>query len=150
MAEQKDIECLIRLMHEAHPHESLKKMDRTSEGLGAVLHYLARQDQPVTSGQIAQAMQVSTARIAVILKKLEGKKLIVREPGINDARTTVVYLSPRGESTVAQMRDDIYQLLGTLIDQIGLSRMTEFALISKEIHAVIKGLEPPKDPFEDD
>ena len=48
------------------------------------------------------------------------------------------------------MRDDIYQLLGTLIDQIGLSRMTEFALISKEIHAVIKGLEPPKDPFEDD
>lgn len=148
MADQADIEKLVQILCEAHPQESLKKMDKTSEGLGAVLRFLGRKDEPVTAGEIAQAMQVSTARIAVILKKLEAKGLIIRQPGQKDARTTVVSLSEEGQASVDEMKNEVYRLLGSLIDQLGLDRMLTFAEISKEIHTAIKGMEKPKDHFE--
>ena len=96
MATEEEVERLLWLMHEVHPQHSFKEVDKTSEGLGAVLRFLGHVEEPVTSGQIAQAMQVSTARMAVLLKKLEGKGLIIRETGVNDARTTVVRLRQRG------------------------------------------------------
>ena len=76
MATQEDIERLFALFCEAHPQDSLREMDKTSAGQGAVLRYLASVEEPVTSGQIAQALGGSTARMAVLLKKLEAKGLI--------------------------------------------------------------------------
>ncbi len=73
MATQEDIERLFALFCEAHPQDSLREMDKTSAGQGAVLRYLASVEEPVTSGQIAQALGGSTARMAVLLKKLEAR-----------------------------------------------------------------------------
>lgn len=136
MATEEEVERLLWLMHEVHPQHSFKEVDKTSEGLGAVLRFLGHVEEPVTSGQIAQAMQVSTARMAVLLKKLEGKGLIIRETGVNDARTTVVRLSAEGQEKVEAMRKDAQAFVAQLIDTIGMARLEEFAAVSKAIVAV--------------
>lgn len=138
MATEEEVEHFLQLMYEVHPQHSFKEVDKTSEGLGAVLHFLSRTEGSVTSGQIAQAMQVSTARMAVLLKKLEGKGLIIREPGVNDARTTVVHLSADGQEKVETMRKEIHAFVHQLIDAIGMERLEEFAAVSKEIIVVAK------------
>lgn len=151
MATQEDIERLFALFCEAHPQDSLREMDKTSAGQGAVLRYLASVEEPVTSGQIAQALGGSTARMAVLLKKLEAKGLISRTPGENDARTTVVRLSQAGWEKVNVVQRDIYQILGTLIDELGLGRMLAFAETAKEICVICERLQMPvaQEPHEE-
>ena len=149
MAEQADIEALVALMMEAHPRDSYKRMDESTAGTGAMLLYLAKQDKPVTAGQIASGIQVSTARVAVLLKKLEARGLLVRETGAEDARTKVVRLTEQGYALFEKKRQTLYALIGRLIDTVGMDRMKEFVTISKEIHAVMEE-EAHKHCFDDE
>ena len=134
MATQEDVRRLFELFCEAHPRDSLREMDKTSAGQGAVLRYLS---------MVAKALHGSTARMAVLLKKLEAKGLIIREPGVNDARTTVVRLSDQGWQKVDAVQHEVYHVLGTLIDEIGLERMLAFAETAKEIRSVCERLQLP-------
>ena len=97
----------------------------------------------MTSGKIAKELHGSTARMAVLLKKLEAKGLIIREPGVKDARTTVVRLSDQGWQKVEAVQHEVYQVLGTLIDEIGMERMLTFAETAKEIRSVCERLQMP-------
>lgn len=83
-------------------------------------------------------MNVSTARVAVLLKKMVAKDLIVKEVDANDARVTVVQLSEHGRITVETMRNEIHRQFGTVIDKIGMERMMEFVAISREIQNALK------------
>lgn len=138
MATEEQIEKIKMLLEDCRPIDFFKRMNETTAGIGAVLRFLYESSDTVTAGKISSFMNVSTARVAVLLKKMAAKNLILKEAGTKDARTTVVRLSAHGLETVQQMRADLYRQLGLLIDRIGLERMTEYALMSKEIHAVIK------------
>lgn len=139
MATKEQIETVIKTFGDVHPAEFFKRMDETSAGIGAVLKLLHETESTVTAGKISSFMRVSTARVAVLLKKMEAKGLIIKETGATDARTTVVKLSVLGRETVEKMRADMYSQISTVIDKIGMERLEEFAAISKEIHSVIKG-----------
>lgn len=138
MASQEEIDKILQLFHDVHPHHSWRQMDKASAGMGAVLRYLSMSDEMVTAGQLAAKLQISTARVAALLKKMEGKGLIIRETGPKDARTTVVRLSDYGWETVEELRTEIYGQINRLIDTIGMERLIEFTSIAKEITEVIE------------
>lgn len=140
MATKEQIEMLLLRLEEAHPTDFFRRMDETSAGIGAVLRYLYETGDNVTAGKISKFMNVSTARMAVLLKKMESKGLIIKESGVADARTTVVKLSSYGRETVENIYADMYMQIGTIIDKIGMERMMEFVSISSEIRAVVKEL----------
>lgn len=139
MATKEQIDTLIKELKKVKPTNFVTKIDETSAGIGAVLRYLYESKETVTAGKISSFMNVSTARVAVLLKKMEAKGLIVKETGVEDARTTVVKLSDSGRQTVEKMQADLCREIGNVIDQVGMERMLEFIAITKEIHEVVKG-----------
>lgn len=138
MATQQEIEEMIQLFHTIHPHSSRKQIDKVMAGVGAVLRYLSLSEDLVTAGQIAAQLQISTARVAALLKKMEAKDLIIRETGPKDARTTVVRLSDHGRETVEKLRSEIYGQVGRMIDTIGMQRLKEFVNTAQEMIQIVE------------
>lgn len=141
MATQEQVKVLLAAMHKAPPSEKYQKLDMSSMGIRAILKYLSRENERATAGEISKALGVSTARVAVLLKKMVAKGLLEKKSDPADGRLVVVCLSQQGKDAAEQLRQEIYGLLGSLIDEIGLERMLEFAAVSKEIHEIIKRTE---------
>ena len=95
----------------------------------------------MAAGTISEKLHVSTARVAVLLKKLVAKGLVTKGRDPVDARVTVVALTPLGAQTVQDLADHMHQQVGLLIDQIGEARLLDFIRTAQEIKGL---LTPPK------
>lgn len=138
MATTEQIEQIVGALQAAHPRELFQTIDETQVGIGAVLRLLYESESTVTAGKIAEFMHVSTARVAVLLKKMTAKDLILKETDPGDARVTVVRLSECGRETIESMRREIYAQFGAVIDKVGMERMLEFVAISQDIQKALK------------
>ena len=96
MATPEQIASILSQLVALHPADCFKPIDAANAGLGAVLRLLYLADQPVTAGTISEKLHVSTARVAVLLKKLVAKGLVTKGRDPVDARVTVVALTPLG------------------------------------------------------
>ena len=143
MATREEIEKIVLLLDESHPSKFVKKHNETNAGIGAVLRFLSESDRPMTACSISQFMNVSTARVAVLLKKMEARGFICRRSGPEDARTVVVSLTDSGLNAAHKMQESMHRDVGILIDTIGMDRLIEYTNISREIRSVMKG--PPPD-----
>lgn len=138
MATQAEIEILLKQLKKAPPSALFQNIDKSTVGIRAVLQYLYETDEVVTAGKLSEKMGVSTARVAVLLKKMAAKGLVEKEADPTDGRVVVVRLSEYGKETALKIREDIYARINTMIDKVGMERMLEFAEISNEIHSVME------------
>ena len=137
MATREQIENLLERLNEAPPSAHFKHLDQNTVGIQAILKYLCETDERVTAGKISGHMKVSTARVAVLLKKMAAKGLIEKDQDPSDGRIVVVKLTEQGRQTAEAFRENIYRTTGEMIDRVGMDRMLEFAAISKEIHSIM-------------
>lgn len=138
MATQEEIRTIVKLIIEnrpKHPHIR-NQVDDSRMGIGAVMQYLD-QNEKVTAGQIANELQVSTARVAVLLKKMESKGLISKGKDEDDARITIVQLTNFGKENISQMKQHINQMIEQAIDKIGYERLLDFIEVSKELREIL-------------
>lgn len=138
MASKEQIQFLLRELKKAPPSELFQSIDSSTAGMRAILLYLGDRDQIVTAGMVSDYMHVSTARVAVLLKKMEAKGLLEKQRDPKDARKVMVRLSDAGRELAAMQRTHIRKHVETMIDQIGMDRMLEFAAIANEIHSILK------------
>ncbi len=138
MATTEQIETLLEQLNKAPPSEHFQNIDKNTVGIRAILKYLSETDEKVTAGKISEHMKVSTARVAVLLKKMTAKDLIEKEQDPADGRIVIVKLSEYGKQTAEVLRENIYKHISEMIDRVGMERMLEFAEISNEIHSVMK------------
>lgn len=144
MATKEQIERIVEKLEEAKPEEFFKCISESQAGIGAVLHLLSTETNEVTAGKISEALNISTARVAVLLKKMVAKELITKEHSATDARVTVVKLSAAGKKAIMDMQEERSQKVGLVIDVIGEEHLTEFISIANEIRSVIS---PPRFSF---
>lgn len=137
MHTQEQIELLLQAMLDAQPKDLARFMSENQAGVRAVLRLLYASDEVMTAGKIAQEMGVSGARVAVLLKKMAAKDLIIKEAAPEDARVTTVRLTQHGRETAQSIRQELFDQIGKVIDKVGMDRMLEFVLISKEIRETI-------------
>lgn len=137
MATQEQIEVLLKQLKKAPPSKPFKNIDKNTAGIRALLHYLNETDGTVTAGKISEHMDVSTARVAVLLKKMAARGLIEKSSDPEDARRVVVKLSEEGRRTAEKMKNSVYSQIGVMIDKVGMERMLEFVAISNEIHSLM-------------
>lgn len=141
MATREQVETLLETLHKVPPSEHFQKIDKSAVGVRAILKYLSEISEQATAGEISKVLGVSTARVAVLLKKMVTKGLLEKQSDPADGRLVVVRLSPLGKDTANRLRSEMYAQISTLIDEIGMERMMEFAAISQEIHSVMKKTE---------
>lgn len=138
MATAEQIKLLMELLREAGPADYFKTLDQRQMGMEAILHMLLESGETVTAGSISEEMNVSTARVAVLLRKMAEKGLVTKETDTADARVTVVRLTEAGRKTAEEKRSMAFGQMGAVIDRVGMDRMLEFAAVLKEIKAVMK------------
>lgn len=141
MATEKEIEFVMKHLEKVNPTEFFQALNESSVGARAVLRYLYERGGDATAGNISEFMNVSTARIAVLIKKMVLHGLVTKESMATDARITIVRITPYGEERIKEMRDEIYAHVGHVIDKVGMEKLHEFIEISEEIRAA---LTPPK------
>jgi len=127
----------FKKVHPPHPSGFLRRIDERHEGTGAVLCLLHDSRDTVTAGKISEVLGVSTARVAVLLKKMAAKGLITKERAPSDARVTVVALTEQGKETVQWIEEEIFHQMGVVIDKVGEARVLEFITIAKEIQKAV-------------
>ena len=132
-------------LKKAPPAECFQNFDMSTVGIRAILKILNETDSKVTAGDLSEHMKVSTARIAVLLKKMEAKGLIEKEHDSADGRVVVVKLTDNGKEIADEFKENLYAHIGEMIDNIGMDRMLEFAAVSNEIQALMKKSHPKID-----
>ena len=96
MATIVQIESILKKFEKATPKDFFQCVDGAQLGMTAVLRLLNETDMPQTAGAISDALEVSTARVAVLLRKMKNKGLITKDNSVMDARVTLVELTEQG------------------------------------------------------
>ena len=71
-------------------------------------------------------MNVSTARVAVLIKKLEERELVEKTSDPSDARKTMLKISENGIKRIEEHRNNFIDFFSSVIDRIGEEKFTQF------------------------
>ena len=124
-------------LHSCIPRLFYSEIDATRRGFGFVLNYLEQADQEVYAGDLSKKLNVSTARIAALLKKMEQNKLITRSPSPEDARRTLVEITPTGIDLINEMREHALRKIELLLNKVSKEDLETYIRISRQIKEVI-------------
>lgn len=138
MATKEQINYVFTNLMQSQPTEFLRLLNGAKAGIGHVLKILNETDCPVTAGEISDKMNVSTARVAVLLRKMVKKNFIVKETDKFDARITIVKLTDYGRQTANAMREEMQEHISVIIDTMGMDKINEFISLSNEIKTVVE------------
>lgn len=135
MAESADIAFVISHLRKDRSADFFATLNQSAMGMAAVLSYLQAHPEGTTTGAISRNMNVSSARMAVLLRKLEEKGYIERTSSQEDGRVIMVRLTGKGQAESTRLQGEIRDLIGSIIDRIGMQRMREYIQVSEEIQS---------------
>lgn len=138
MGTHEDAKEILEKISACRPKSFFNKIDESQRGIDFALIRLAETDNEVIAGDLARELNVSTARIATLLKKMEDKSLIIRRRSDSDARQTVVEITPEGLDHVDKMREQLLARTELLIEKVGKKDLDEFIRISQKIREVLE------------
>lgn len=139
MATKEQIDYIVRELPKSHPAGFFKMFNDSNAGIGFALKLLYATDgNRLSAGAISEAMGVSTARVAVLLKKMESKGFITKEIDRTDARVTLVCLSQEGKLTAEQMRETMRSHIANVIDKVGMEKLITFIELSVEVKEAMR------------
>ena len=146
MATEEQIDRFIVLLQKYPPERRYKEVDETTRGIGAVLQLLSHTEVPISASQISHSLNISTARVAVLLRKMKARNLVSGERTQADARIMAVQITDQGRECFQQIETDLRRKVGYVIDTIGMERVLEYAQITLEIHEALNAMR--EDPAE--
>ena len=141
MASDKEVIALLQEFSSIHPLEFLQKLDVQSMGISNVLCFLMCADHEVTAGEISDYMNVSTARVAVLLKKMSDKGLIEKHADPSDARRVMVAITDSGKALFEEQQREILLYSGAVVDHFGVDKIKEFIESCRQIRQIIDKVE---------
>lgn len=133
MLSQEIVISMLQRMADHSPSPFWENLDFYRAGTGCVMRFLSSADHAVSAGEISRHMKVSTARVAVLLRKMEERNLILRQRDEQDARRTLICLSPTGEALYHKLVQEFISWMGSVIEQVGVEKIEQFISISAEI-----------------
>lgn len=119
-----------RLVGVVRKHRAAFDALRESTGLGRTAHYtlmrLADADWVLSQTEIAQILQVSTAAVASMLKKLEADGYVKRQANPNDTRINDITLTERGREVVRSSHNKFASLDAVMFEGFSEEEIAQF------------------------
>ncbi|MBD5469671.1 MAG: MarR family transcriptional regulator [Lachnospiraceae bacterium] len=137
MSSRKDAQKFMEKLYSSIPRFFYSELETTQRGFGFVLSYLEQADSEVNAGDLSKKLNVSTARIAALLKKMEQSGLITRRTSPKDARRIVVEITPSGIALVDGMREQTLHRIELLLAQVSKEDLETYIRISHQIKKVM-------------
>jgi DNA-binding MarR family transcriptional regulator len=122
------------------PRERFKKTDEITHGEIKMLGYLCITRDGVTAGELSEKMNISTARVATLLKNLEKKGIIRRTSDARDKRKVVVLLTPEGRALGREKYEKLLGYLSELFGSLGERDTMELIRLMKRVAAFAEEL----------
>ncbi len=99
------------------------KMERTmsqiARGEVLALNYLAANGNRAYPKDMSKALMLTTARVAAMLKSLEGRDMITRTPDPADNRQVIVCLTEKGIALVKDRRTGMIHSVAKMLEALG-------------------------------
>ncbi len=137
MADREYTISVMERLHRKPSDEVMKKFNNDNAGIGCMLKYLSDIGRPVSAGEISSFMRVSTARVSVLIRKMQEKDFIVRENSSEDARKLMISLSEKGVSECNRRQEEMIELFSRIIDEVGKDRIEEFISVAQVIKSIV-------------
>ncbi len=141
MASSSEVNNIIKLFEENKKNHFLNMFDDNNKGALAVMKFLFYNSEKSTCGELSSKLNVSTARIAVILKKLEENNYIKRKISDSDARITNVFLTNEGKNICLKKKEELYKKINLIIDKLGVDKIYELSDTITKINHIMKSEE---------
>ena len=99
------------------------KMERTisqiARGEVLALYYLAANGNRAYPKDMSKALMLTTARVAAMLRSLEGQDMITRTPDPSDSRQVIVCLTEKGVALVEERRIGMIHSVAKMLEALG-------------------------------
>ena len=117
--------------------KAFRYIDETQQGMMWILWYLKYAEREVIAGDLARELGVSPPRIANLLKKMEKHGFITRHPSAEDARRSVVEITPEGCRCITESEEQSFSFMEFLLDKIGQDDLNELIRILRKIKTAL-------------
>lgn len=139
MGKEQQIAEIIKILEENKPAKVFKKVsDDLDSGIRFVLMFLS-DNKNVYASTISERINISRARVGILLKKMESKNLIEKIGDAQDGRIQVIKITEKGRQQCSQIKAKIREYISKTIDAVGYERLLSFLEIVGEIKNVLKG-----------
>lgn len=130
-------ECIFGYLRKNSSVSLSKILDEFTHGEVGVLGYLAFEQNGVTSGELSEVINVTTARIASILNSLENKGFVKRNDDSLDKRKVLVYITDKGKDIAKRTKKDIMDKIKVIIEEIGYEDLKEYVRVTMKIKEIL-------------
>ncbi len=105
-----------------------------------IMHYILQKNDDVLPSEIAAAMGVSTARVAMALKSMEKKGVIERRPDQTDRRKVRVSITEYGKSLIRERHKNLVRKMEQILMELGEADAQEYIRIVTRMIEISKKL----------
>ncbi len=148
MATREEVYAALDIFYKNRPQKAFEEISKQRMGYVAVLVFLSKADKEVNSIDISKALEISSARTAVLLKKLELKKTIVKKHSKTDARAIIIELTDKGREAVESVEEKMFASAQKLVDEMGIDEIRRVFEGLNKINSILHENRPNK--MEDD
>ena len=124
---------IIDKINKVNPFDFLNLIDKNGQGMNSILSYLKTKKEDVTAGELAIQLDVSTARIAVLLKKLEKLNMVVKRISSKDARVTIVEITQTGLKHIDEETKKSVSIMQKILEKVDPKEIEEFIRLATKI-----------------
>ncbi|MBP2100401.1 MarR family winged helix-turn-helix transcriptional regulator [Enterococcus rivorum] len=100
-------------------NSAFSKLEKSNQGESIVIKFINRFGGACNPKELAEALNLSSARIAVVLNSLEKKDLIVRKMDSDDRRRIKVTLTEKGQKAAELQKKEMRDKIIAVFKQMG-------------------------------
>ncbi len=126
-------EELLRNMTRTAKMPFQKKVEDISHGEKKILGFLTFAKRSATSGELSEALYLTTPRVASALNSLSKKGFIERSRDANDKRIVIVTITEEGIHFMEEERKEALSMIEQTLEKLGEHDAKEFVRILKRI-----------------
>ena len=120
---------MLDKMHAQYKSTAFKQIHEALHGGAFILQYIALNGGSVLPGDICLKMNISSARVAVVLNSLEKKGLITRKIDENDRRKVIVSITADGRESAEKQYNHIIEGASKMLGLLGENDAKEYVRI---------------------
>ncbi len=137
MASKAEVFEVMGKLQEYNPLELFRSIDEINSGMGYIMLRLYNAKEEVYAINLSQDMQISRARVTMLLRKLISRGFVLKQRSKLDARKEIITITNIGRDEVNKIKQKVLGDVNRLIDKLGMDKVNEFLELSKEIHETL-------------
>lgn len=129
---------VMKKLRECKPTHIFKNVSDMDTGMTFVLIFLSENSGDVYASTISENMNISRARVTVLLKKMESKGLIEKNVSNLDARIEVIKTTEYGKEQSNLLKEKALSNIIKVIDEVGFNELNQFLSTAGRIKDILE------------